>query len=590
MMRGGDHEVLYVGKARNLRNRLRSYVNYLDTLANKTGVLLSKVALIETTLTMTEKEALLLESSLIKKFKPRYNIILRDDKQYPYLKLTVDEEWPRLVVTRRKLKSDKAIFGPFSSASAMWETVKFLNQFFPLRRCKGKELRARIRPCLNFQMHKCLAPCAGTVDHQAYMQTVSDVSDVLSGKNQKVIARLQGEMEFASEALEFEHAAQLRDTIRAIQKTVEKQMVLAGHHRDQDVFGFVRQGEAVAISILRIQQGVVLSHENHFFQEPLDGDSELLSEFVQRFYEKDAKVPQEIFVPFLPFDYELLESWLSELRATHVAIKTPLRGDFVKLLAIAQKNAKQVFVEANNRRNSWEFMAGSLVRECGLRFVPNRITCMDISHISGTHTVGSAVSFFAGEKEAACYRHYKIQSVSGPDDYASMAELLQRHLQRATQENFLPDLLLVDGGKGQLAVAVKALAKHKLTGRIDLLGIAKEKEEEGEKIYAPGRKNPLNLARHSALLLLLMQIRDEAHRFGITFHRKLRLKNNLGSVLETVEGVGARKRDLLLKTFGSVRRVAEADSTKLAALQGIGPLLAAKIQDHLRRHFNMSGR
>lgn len=581
IMRGVQDEVLYVGKARNLRNRLRSYVNYLNTTSNKTGVLLSKTRSITTTLTMTEKEALLLESSLIKKYKPRYNIILRDDKQYPYLRLTVDEQWPRLVVTRRKTKKDKMIFGPFSSSSAMWETVKLLNRFFPLRRCSGHSLKMRKRPCLNHQMHSCLAPCAEKVTHRQYLQMVADVSDVLLGKNHEVTARLEAEMKEASVRLDFELAAQLRDKIKAINKTIEKQMVSASHHRDQDVFGYCRQAGSVAVSILRIKNGLIHSHENHFLKEPLDIDAQVLSEVMQRFYEKTPFVPQEVLVPFIPSEHEALVEWFSELRGSKVRLKHPRRGDFVKLLLIAQKNAAQVFADMDKKRTSWATLAKSVQHECKLNNPPERIICMDISNISGQHTVGAVVSFRQGEKDSKNYRHYKIKSVTGPDDYASLAELLDRHLSRVIDD--LPDLLLVDGGKGQLNIARQALVNHNISGRVDLLGIAKEKKDEGEKIYTPDRKNPLNIARHTAVLLLLMRIRDEAHRYGITFHRKLRSRNQLASPLDGVEGVGAEKKKRLLRTLGSVKRIAEAEIDELSKIKGIGPGLANKIKNHFEK-------
>lgn len=571
-------EVLYVGKACNLRNRLRSYVHYLNTRSSKTGVLLSKTRVIETTLTMTEKEALLLESALIKKFKPRYNIILRDDKNYPYLKLTVDEKWPRLVITRRKSSKDKAIYGPFSSASAMWETVKLLNKLFPLRRCKGSHLKMRNRPCLNYQMQKCLAPCAEKVGLDEYQTLVKDVANVLSGKNHEVLARLEKKMSEASARLDFEIAAQYRDKKNALEKTVEKQMVSAGHHRDQDVFGYVRLAGTVAIAILRIKNGIIGSHENHFLEDPLDNDAEVLSEFMQRFYEKNNFVPQEIFVPFEPFENELLNEWFAELRGSKVLLKQPIRGDSLKLVLIAQKNAQQVFADINRKKSSWESLANTIKRDCQLMYLPNRITCMDISNISGEHTVGSVVTFWLGEKDAKNYRHYKIKTIVGPDDYGSLAELLDRHLVRVVDE--LPDLLLIDGGKGQLNVAKQALLNHNLSGRIDILGIAKEKKDEGEKIYAPGRKNPLKIQRHSATILLLMRIRDEAHRFGITFHRKLRAKKQLQSPLDLIDGVGIEKRKALLRKLGSVKRIAEADIDQLTQVKGIGTELAQKIREH----------
>jgi excinuclease ABC subunit C len=358
-------------------------------------------------------------------------------------------------------------------------------------------------------------------------------------------------------------------------------MVSAGHHRDQDVFGYARQAGSVAVSILRIKNGVIQAHENHFLKEPLDADAEVLSEFIQRFYEKTPFVPQEVLVPFMPSGYEVLSEWFTELRGAKVILKHPLRGDFVKLLSIAQKNARQVFADIDKKRMSWAILAKNVQQECKLKKSPNRITCMDISNISGQHTVGSVVSFWQGEKDSRNYRQYKIKSVAGPDDYASLAELLDRHLSRVADD--LPDLLLIDGGKGQLNVARQALAAHTILGRVDVLGIAKDKNDEGEKIYAPGRKNPLKIARHGAVLLLLMRIRDEAHRYGITFHRKLRAQQQLQSPLDGIDGIGAAKKKMLLRTLGSVKRIAAAEVNELTKVKGIGQELAKKIKDHFEK-------
>lgn len=568
LMKDNAGHVHYVGKARDLRRRLASYQRYLDGGKNKTSVMLGKTRLIETILTATEKEALLLEASLIKQHKPKYNIILRDDKNYPYIMVTVKEKWPRLVVTRRRVK-DQAIFGPFSSPSAMWETIRHLNTLFPLRRCKGTELPVRNRPCLNHQMKRCLAPCHGNISQEAYRQMVDDLLLALSGKNKELIRRLKAEMLRSSDALDFELAASLRDKIRALTKTMEKQVVVAGHYRDQDIFGFFRQELAVAVAILLVRDGAISGHHNFFLEEPFEDDTLVMTEVIERFYETDRYLPSEILTSIEPESSDVLEDWLSDLAERRVVIKVPQRGDLVTLVAMANRNAQQVIVDHLTKKLAWTTMSARLKTSLRLAHSPERIICMDISNLGGEQSVGAVVSFWQGKKTADEYRHYKIQSVGGPDDYASMAEVLRRHLPRAEAEGVLPGLLIVDGGKGQLNVAVHVVRELGLDGELDLVGIAKEKGEEGEKLFVPGRKNPILLPQHSQVLLLLMQIRDEAHRFGITFHRKWRGRQALRSRLDTIPGVGPARKKALLTAFGSIGAIASATPEELASISGI---------------------
>lgn len=580
LMKDGAGVIHYVGKARDLRRRLASYQRYVGGGRNKTSVMLAKTRAIDTILTATEKEALLLEASLIKQYKPKYNIILRDDKNYPYIMVTVREQWPRLVVTRRRVKG-QAIFGPFSSPSAMWETIRHLHTLFPLRRCKGSELAARSRPCLNHQMNRCLAPCHGKVTPEAYRRMVDDLLLTLAGKNRELLRRLDQEMHRAAEALDFEQAAMLRDKVKALRQTMEKQVVAAGHHRDQDVFGFARQEAGAALAVLLVRDGVISGHHHYFLAEPFEEDGLVLGEALQRFYDADRHVPGEIVVGMEVEGREVLEEWLADLAGRRVSIRAPQRGDLLALVKMANRNAEQVIVDHLTRHETWTTMAESLQASLHLRQSPERIICLDISNLGGEQTVGAVVSFWQGKKEAARYRHYKIQTVAGPDDYASMAELLRRHLARAETEEMLPNLLLVDGGKGQLQVARQVVGELGLAERLDLVGIAKEKDAEGEKLFIPGRKNQLALARHSPVLLLLMRIRDEAHRFGITFHRHWRHRETLRSRLDAIPGIGPKRRQALLTAFGSLQRVAAASPQELAAIAGISLELATVIDQTL---------
>ncbi|HFQ79779.1 MAG TPA: excinuclease ABC subunit UvrC [Desulfobacterales bacterium] len=582
MMKDGEGGVIYVGKARDLRRRLSSYLRYLGDKGTKTGVMLAHARHIETIVTATEKEALILEASLIKRHKPKYNIILRDDKNYPFIKVTVDEEWPRLLVVRRRRRDKARYFGPFSSASAMWETIRLLNRFFPLRRCKGRDLRPRKRACLNYQMRSCLAPCLGMTNREEYLAVVSNVLLILGGRNQELVKRLRHDMEEAAADLQFERAAGLRDQITALGKTMERQVIAAGHHRDEDVFALVRRNGAAALAVLLVRDGVLNGHHSYFIAQPGEDDAELLAEVIARFY-AEHPVPSEILLPWQPAGSGVLREWLVEERRGAVVFKLPKRGDLKQLLIMAEKNAGRVFVEQDRVKDAWLNLGEETRKRLFLPRIPERITCMDISNIGGRQTVGAVVNFWQGEKEGTRYRHYKIERPDGrPDDYASMTEVMSRHLKRAAAEGYLPDLLLVDGGKGQLNAARTVLAALSLEREVELAGIAKEHHDEGEKIFRPGRKNPLKIAQNSPVLLLLMRIRDEAHRFGITFHRKWRLKEAMSSPLDAIAGVGKVRKEALLKSLGSLQRLKAASREELAAIPGIGPQLAHKLWLTLR--------
>ncbi|MCK9296792.1 MAG: excinuclease ABC subunit UvrC [Desulfobulbaceae bacterium] len=570
-------KVIYAGKALDLRKRLASYARVQGAAHAKTAVMVSRIARVETILTRTEKEAFILEASLIKEHRPKYNVILRDDKNYPLIKVTVNETWPRVMMTRRKMKDKSRYFGPFSSSTAMWSTIRLLQSLFPLRRCKGAELEKRSRPCLNFQMKKCLAPCMGKVDADLYQEMVRDVLLVLEGRNRELSHKLKEKMALAVSRLQFEEAALYRDQLRALTETLEKQVVAGEDALELDVFGMVRQGQSVAISVITVRHGRVLGQQVFFLAEPVGEDSEVLAESVKRYYEEANFIPRELLFPLLPDDHQLLGEWLTERKKQQVAFKVPVRGDKTRLIGMAQANARQVFSERDAKEKSWDVLAAALVETLHLQRRPERIECLDISNISGQQAVGSLVCFEKGEKSGKRYRHFKIRTVPGPDDYRMMAEVLERRFTRGVAEDDLPDLLLLDGGKGQLHVAVDLARRFNLEDRIELAGIAKEKGQEGEKLYRPGRKNPILLPRHSPLLLLLMRIRDESHRYGITFHRKLRHKSAFASEIDNIPGVGPERKKKLLQVFGSLTKLKNASAAELAAVPGIGPELAETI-------------
>ena len=574
--------VLYVGKAKDLRKRLASYARVSQLGQDKTAVMLSHVHKVDTLLTRTEKEALILEASLIKKHCPRYNIILRDDKNYPLLKVTIQEEWPRVLMTRRRKKDGARYFGPYSSPSAMWATLRLLASLFPLRRCKGAELQPRTRPCLNGQMHNCLAPCMGLTDRTGYQEMVARVIMVLEGHNRDLITAMGQQMDLAARDLEFERAALIRDQIQALSRTLEKQVIVATHSRDQDIFGLARKDASLALAILLVRNGTISGSRTFFLADPIGDDASILSQVLNQYYDQGDNLPQEILLPFTPDDKDLLSERLSDLRGEIVQLHIPQRGDRMQLIAMANTNAQQLFAERDHKEQSWQTLAESMVKSLRLHHPPDIIECLDISNTSGQLAVGSLVCFERGEAASHKFRHYKIRTIDGPDDYAMMAEVLERRLKRGLEENDLPDLLMVDGGRGQLGIALR-VAREVGAGDIlelDWLGIAKEKEEEGEKLYKPGRKNPIILPAHNPVLLYLMRIRDESHRYGVSFHRKLRNKSTLASELDTISGIGPKKKQTLLKTLGSLTQIKQASVEKLTQVPGIGPELAREIRHH----------
>jgi excinuclease ABC subunit C len=495
IMKGEDSQILYVGKAKELRKRLASYQRVDTGIYPKTGILMSRVRSIEFIMTHTEKEAFILESSLIKKHRPRFNIDLKDDKSYPLIKVTVSEKWPRVLKTRRRLKDGSRYFGPFASAGAMNNTLNVINRMFPLRNCKGKKLKKRSRPCLNYQMGRCLAPCTGIADPTHYREMVDNVLLILEGRNRQLAGQMERDMRKAATDLEYEKAAMLRDRLQALDRTLEKQVVVSHYDIDQDVIGYVRKGAGVAISFINVCQGIVNGQQTYFLLDPVGGDADVLAETIRRYYGRGPAVPDELLLPFHVEGHESLAEWLSDLRAKKVQVRIPGRGERFKLLQMAETNARQIHIDKENREKSWIELAGAIQAKLSLKNFPARVECVDISNIGGKQPVGSLVCFVEGEKATSEYRHYKISGADEPDDYRMMEEVLNRRFGKDLAEELLPDLLLLDGGKGQLNLARKVLEKYRLSASIDLVSIAKDRQGKAEKIYRPGRKNPLVMRR-----------------------------------------------------------------------------------------------
>lgn len=479
-------------------------------------------------------------------------------------------------MSRRKNRDQARYFGPYSSISSMWATLKLLWKLFPLHRCK--KVRPRQRPCLNGQMGNCLAPCMGDSKRHDYNENVEKVLLILEGKSKELIADLQGKMSIAAGAMEFEMAGQYRDQIKALSKTLEKQIVAGKSHDEIDIFGCTRQGGSLAVSVLSIRGGLLIGNRSFYFPEVIGDDGKIMGEVLERYY-LERYIPRLILIPWALHEGVLLP-YLAELKQAKVEVRRPQRGDGVKLVEMAALNATRVFVDRENKQKTWDVLARQLVLKLHLTKHPNRMECLDISNTSGKQAVGSLVCFMNGQKAGDEYRHYKIKTKDTPDDYQMMYEVLSRRFD-PEKNKILPDLLIVDGGKGQLGIAVRVLAEYHLTGKMDLVGIAKEKGDEGEKLYLPGRKNPILLPSHSPLLLLIMQIRDESHRFGITFHRTLRSKKMITSILEDIPGIGEVKRQALLTHFGSLKRIKKATVQEISKVEGFAKKTAENVYTFL---------
>jgi len=588
IMRDAQGKVLYVGKAKNLRNRLRSYFSGTDSRV-QVRFLMEKVAQIETLLTDTEKEALLLENTLIKKYRPRYNIDLRDDKTYISLRIDPKEDFPTISLVRSVRRDGARYFGPYASASAIRDTVKELHRTFPLRHHPLNTCRQRGRPCLYYQIGQCSGPCHGLISSADYQKLVDGVIALLDGKQEEVQALLAERMQQAAQQMRFEEAARLRDQIRALSRSVEKQKVADTGGGNQDVIGLHRDGGEVEVAILFIRHGQMIGRRSFALEWCLDED-ELLSGLLQQYYGRDTILPDEILLPVPAADPEVLEEWLSERRGKKLKLTVPQRGDRLRLVELATRNAAESFRQRGSREAARASLLDELQQRLHLAKKPQRIECFDISNLQGTHTVGSMAVCIDGEPAKSEYRHYKIRSIDGSDDFAALAEVLQRRLSRGREEGNLPDCLLIDGGKGQLSAVEAVLTELGLSKQIDLVSIAKSRvianvrgkavEKSEERFFCPGRLNPIILRHGSAGLFLLERLRNEAHRFAITHHRKLRSKALLRSSLEDFPGIGPKRRAQLLRHFGSLKQVRLASLEQLKETPGLPETLAESIYAH----------
>jgi len=570
-------QIIYVGKAASLRGRIRSYFQESRVHDAKTDALVEQIRDLEFIVTGNELEALILESNLVKKHRPRYNIILRDDKHYPFLRLTTNEEYPRLVVARRVQQDGAAYFGPFYPATAMRETLRLVRQLFPLRTCRITIDGKKSRPCLQYYIHRCNAPCTGWETREGYAGTVADVQRFLEGKNDGLAQDLTVQMESAAEELKFEQAARLRDRVQALNTVRERQKIISTEDSDQDIVGCVRQGGDACIQLFFVRRGRLLGRESFFF-ERLGGATEgdVLSAFLKQFYAREVTPPPEILLSTDIPEAELTREWLEGRRAGRVDILAPQRGRRRDLVAMAEENAALALqTHLLSRGNRVQAVLDELRRALNLPEAPHRIEAFDISTFQGGETVASMVVWQEGDMKKDEYKRFRIRTVTGTDDVAAMHEVVTRRYGKALETSgVLPDLVLLDGGRGQLGAGLKALEALGLD-YVPMVALAKRAEE----VYTPDRLDPLVLDLTSPALQALQRIRDEAHRFAITYHKKLRTRRTISSVLDQIPGVGPTLRTSLLRTLGSARAVREASVAQLASVPKVSPKLAQRIHE-----------
>ena len=565
-------QVLYVGKAKDLKKRVLSYFKPLADIPHKTALMMKRAKGLDYILTSTEKEALILESSLIKKFMPRYNVILRDDKQYPCLRLSAKDPYPRLGIVR-KIKKDGALyFGPLSHAGSVRSTLKLIDRVFQLRKCKGGGLPKRSRPCLNYQLGRCLGPCTHDIPVSSYSEVVDQVRLFLEGRNMELVKQLKKNMELASDQLDFEKAARIRDQIRAVKNTIERQNVVSPKLEDQDIIGLAQKNGVFLLVILFVRKGYLLGSRDYLFKDKGGSSSEVMESFLKQYYHRESFIPKHILISERIDDLMPIADWISDLAGKRVSIHHPLKGEKLRLVRIAVANAENLYTSRMDLRR--EDLMDLMVAVLKLKKVPRFIEGLDVSNLHGDMAVGAVVSFMEDLPLKSGYRNYRIKSVEGIDDYGMMSELAYRRLSRGNP----PELFVVDGGKGHLFSVKRVVEKFPEWQVPDLVAIAKADERgEPEKIYIPGRKNPLPLKSDHPVVLFLMRIRDEAHRRAINYNRKLRRKSFKESELDRIPGIGLKKKMLLLKYFGGLDKISNAKIEDLAHVPGISNSLAKNI-------------
>jgi len=593
-----EGRIIYVGKARSLRSRLGSYFQHPGQLHPRTLQMLERATSVEWIQVRSDVEALMLEYNLIKAHRPRFNVRLVDDKSYPYLAVTLDESWPRAVVTRAAKRPGTRYFGPYAHAYAIRETLDLLLRSFPIRTCTDAKFRRHERlgrPCLLFHIERCSGPCVGAVDHDRYAGLVGELMGFLDGDTGPVVTRIETDMRDAAAALDYERAARLRDQLASVRLASERQEMVADSSEDLDVVGIADSELQAAVQVLHVRRGRVVGRRGFVLEkvEPLDAPGLVARALEQQYLETPLGVPPVVLVPGAPDDLPTYEAFLSERRGGRVSVRVPVRGRRRALVAVAEANAAEQLQRHKMRRSSDLTTRAQALDELqgylGLAEAPLRIECYDMSHLQGTDYVGSMVVMEDGLAKRSDYRRFKVTAVQGNDDYGAMHEVLTRRLRRLdegapapvdgrpTRFAYPPQLLLIDGGKGQLNVGVKVLEELGLVGRVELAALAKQFEE----VYRPGRDEPVRIPRDSAAIYLLQQLRDEAHRFAITYHRQLRAKRTRQGALDGVVGLGPARRSRLVRELGGVRRIREASAEELRALPWLPDPVADAVFERL---------
>lgn len=612
IMRNARGEVIYVGKAAKLKDRVRSYFGSPHMMEPKTLALRQHIDDFEYIVVGNAGEALILEATLIKRHQPFFNIRLKDDKRYPYLKVDVQNPWPRVYITRRIEKDGARYFGPYASAGSVRATLDLTKKLFPWRSCTKEITGKDARPCLDYYIKRCIAPCTAYCTKEEYDEVIEDVILFLEGKSDDVMRRLRDQMTRASEQMEYERAAQLRDQLRSIERTVERQMVATTRKEDVDIFGIARDGDQACVQVFFVRGTQMIGRDTFVLEGVRDEeDQAILTNFLLQYYEGAQYIPKLVAIPADPEDRDTIEELLSEKRGSLVEVRVPERGEKKRLVELAGENAKESLslmrVKWMADANKTELALEQLTEELSLPGIPRRIECYDNSNIQGTNPVSSMVVFVDGKPETSQYRRFKVKTVVGADDFATMAEVLRRRFKNhgnstgqpggtavngpapesgeasgpeaATPQPEswdLPDLVIIDGGKGQLGAAVgvmRELGVH----HIPTVGLAKRFEE----LFVPDEDEPVVLPRGSEALYLVQRVRDEAHRFAITFHRQVRARSSIQSALDTIPGIGPKRKKALLRKFGSVKQIREAGVEEIASTVGFTKALAEKVKAEL---------
>ena len=587
LMKDAEGNILYVGKAANLHHRVRSYFSVGQRLPSKLKRMVARVNDIDFLITTSEQEALILELNLIKRHRPRYNVRLKDDKTFPYLKIDLNQDWPRVHITRRLEEDGGRYFGPFASAKSVRQTLKVIKGIFPFRSCSKAITGTAPRPCLDYYINRCLGPCIGAVSQQEYAEVIKQVILFLEGKQEMIVHELESQMKEASQSLDFEKAARLRDQIQAVNRVVEGQRIAATVSGEQDVIAFAQDNGQAYVQVFFIRSGKLIGRESFILQGTRSEEPyQIMTNFIKQFYNSAPYIPPLLLLQHPVEDIAIIEDWLQRKRGAKVRIQVPRRGNKKQLMKIATENAQQGLEQLKIKQTATPIALAAALAEIkealDLPRLPSRIEGYDISNIQGKAAVGSMVVFDQGKSKPAHYRRFRIKTVAGADDYAMIQEVLKRRFKRSREAvtpdtwAVLPDLVLIDGGKGQLNTAREAMREVGAES-VPVASLAKENEE----IFVPQKRQPIVLPRSSPGLQLLQRLRDEAHRFAITYHQRIRKRETFASALDSIPGIGPKRKRALLKQFGSVRSIRTASEEELAATKNMSQSLAKKIKEYL---------